>query len=155
MIKSIRETLDIAKVNNFESINIFKNGIISNLILFTIIYISAITLIAPICIFAISVIKGFSIGIYISTIFAVFGFAKGLLVVFLIVILPNLIYLPSYIFLVNNAIKFHYDMFESESKISIVMKEVYKIIISFSLIIFSILIEQLASFAVINIYLGT
>lgn len=153
LINSIKSTLDISKGENFESINILKNGIVSNLVLISIIYLSSITLIAPICICGLNICKGFALGIYIPTLFAVFGFGKGLLVVLLIVILPNLIYIPSYIYMNTNAINFHYSILESNNRISLIVKESYKIVISFSLIILSIIIEQLASYGVINLYL--
>lgn len=152
-VNSIKETLDIAKSGNFENINIIKNGILSNLLLVTLIYLAAITLIAPICIIGINFFKGFSIGLYITTLFYIFGFGKGILVTFLIVILPNVIYLPTFVYLSTNAINFYYMIIEKNNKLSLIVKESYRIIISISLIILSVLIEQLLSFAVINLYI--
>lgn len=152
-ITSIIETLDIAKSRNFENINIIKNGIVSNILLISLVYLAAITLIAPICITGINFFKGLSLGLYIPTLFYIFGFGKGLLVTFLIVILPNVIYLPSFVYLSTNAIRFYYMLVEKNNKLSLIIKEIYKIIISVSLIILSVLIEQILSFAVINLYI--
>ena len=93
LIHNVKTTLDIAKNKNFEGINIIKNGIISN---------------ALICFF--NLLKGISIGIYISTLFSIFGTGNGLLALILIVLLPNLIYIPSYIYVCTNAINFHYSV---------------------------------------------
>lgn len=153
LINSIKSTLDISKSNNFESINIIKNGVKSNLLITSIIYLVAITLIAPICICGINFLKGFAIGIYIQTLIGVLGFGKGILAILLIVVLPNVIYLPSYIYMSTNAINFHYLILESDNKISLLVKESYKIVITLSLMMLSVLIEQLASFGVINAYI--
>lgn len=153
LINSIKSTLDISKSSNFESINIIKNGVKSNLLVTSIIYLAAITLIAPVCICALNFFKGFAVGIYIPTLIGALGFGKGILAILLIIILPNVIYLPSYIYMSTNAINFHYLILESDNKLSVLVKESYKIIISLSLMMLSILIEQLASFGVISLYI--
>ena len=152
-VGSIKGTLDVAKSGNFENINIIKNGIMSNIIVVGLIYLAAITLIAPICITFINFFKGLTIGMYISTLFYVFGVWKGLLASFLIVILPNIIYFPTFIYISTNAIKFYYEITESKNKLSLIVKETYKLIIAISLIILAVLIEQLSSFGVINLYI--
>lgn len=154
LLNCIKLTLDIAKYENFESINIIKNGISLNMFVISVVYISAITFIAPLCICLLGLIKGFSIGIYICTLLSVFGTIKGIISIFLIIILPNIIYLPAYIYMSVNAINFHYLILENSNRLSICVKETYKIIISFSLIMLSILIEQLVSFGVINLYIN-
>ncbi len=153
LTNSIKSTLDLSKDKGFESINILKNGIMTNLLVILIIYFLSITLIAPICICIISLIKGFSIGLYIPTLFLVFGFGKGILVLLLLVILPNIIFIPSYVYMCVNAINFHYKLLEEKNKLTIIFKESYNLVIVLSLIILSILIEQLASFGVISLYL--
>ena len=152
LINNIKSTLDISKSDNFESINIIKNGVTSNLLITSIIYLSAITLIAPICISLLNFLKGFAIVIYVPTLFLTFGMGKGILTMLLIVILPNFIYLPVFIYMSTNAIKFHYLILESNNKLSILIKESYMIVIALSLMILSVLIEQMASFGVISLY---
>lgn len=150
---TIKETLDVAKSGNYENINIIKNGIMSNTLVIALIYLAAITLIAPICITFINFLKGLTVGMYVSSLFCVFGFGKGILANFLIVILPNIIYFPAFIYISTNAIKFYYEITESKNKLSLIIKETYKLIISISLIILAVLIEQLSSFGVINLYI--
>lgn len=151
-IGSLKNTLDLSKNNNFESINIIKNGIVANFILLFIIYFCSITLIAPILICMVTFFKSFSIGIYIPIIFNVFGASKGIIVTLLLVVLPNLLYIPAFIFSSTNAIKFHYSLFENkESGILFnLIRELVYIFIAFSIIILSVVVEQLVSLNVIN-----
>lgn len=151
-ITSLKNTLDLSKNNNFESINIIKNGIVANFILLFIIYFCSITLIAPILICMVTFFKSFSIGLYIPIIFNVFGASKGIIVTILLIVLPNLLYIPAFLFSATNAIKFHYSLFErKESGILFnFMKELVYIFIAFSIIILSVVVEQLVSLNVIN-----
>ena len=136
-------------------INILKNGIISNILILIVTYIFVVTLFAPFGICTLNILKGVSIGIYISTLFNIFNFGHGLLAFFLIVLLPNLIYIPSYIYICTNSINLHYlivDKIQKEKLFKELIKESYRTIIAFSLIVFSVIIEQFAAFGVIHIY---
>ena len=156
LVNTLKNTLEYTKQDNFSGINVIKNGVISNSILVVIIYFSAITLIAPGIVCIMNFIKGFAIGLYIPTLFYVFGFGHGILALLLLVILPNLVYLPAYIYLSINAIKFHYSLIngENESKIRLTIKEVCKVVLGFSVIILSVILEQLLSYGVIKIYIN-
>lgn len=153
-IATLKNTLDLSKANNFENINIIKNGMIANGILIFIIYFCSITILAPMLICMTTFFKSFSIGMYIPIIFSVFGISKGLLVTLLIMIIPNILYIPAFIFSSTNAIKFHYYLFEEREKNIILtcLKEIIYILISFSIIILSVVLEQLFVTNVINIY---
>ncbi len=156
LTNTLRGTLEYSKQENFEGINIIKNGMISNLILILVIYLCAITFIAPTAICITNIFKGFAIGLYIPTLFKVFGFGNGIISLILLVILPNLIYLPSFIYLSINSLKIHYKLInkdnEKNSMISIFFKEGYKFILGFSIIALSVILEQLFSIVVINMY---
>ncbi len=157
LINNVNSTLSIAKGEGFEGINVLKNGILSNILMSIIIYISSITLISPVCICVLNVIKGLSVGIYISTIFAVFGIGSGILATILIIVLPNLIYIPAHIYMCTNSINFHYLIIDKSSKESFLkemIKESYRFIIAFSLMILSVLIEQFSAFGIITLYAG-
>ena len=152
-VSTIKSNLDIAKTTNFEGINIIKNGISSNLYLSLAIYFMAITLIAPILVILVVALKGFSIGVFISSIISLFGIGKGILVVLVLVLLPNIIYIPSFIYLCVNSINFHYMIMEDKDKIKSFGKESYKYILVMSLFVLSLIIEQLTSYLVINMYI--
>lgn len=155
LVNTLRTTLDYSKNEGFEGINVIKNGMVSNAILIIVIYLSAITLIAPSLVCIINIFKGFAIGIYIPTLFQVFGFGNGILSLLLLVVLPNIIYIPAFIYLSINSLKFHYmitDKDKQGSKIGLIVKEGYKLILGFSVIALSVILEQFLSIGVINIY---
>lgn len=155
LVNTLRTTLDLSKNENFESINVIKNGVISNSILVLVIYIATLTLIAPAVISTTCVFKGFSIGLYIPTLFQVFGFGNGILSLILLVILPYIIYIPAFVFLAVNSINFHFNLVNSNiNRFKLVISEVYKLILGISIIVLSVIVEQLLSFLVIKIYIG-
>lgn len=151
-IGSLKNTINLSKNNNFESINVIKNGIVANFILLFIIYFCAITLLAPILICMVTFFKSFSIGLYIPIIFNVFGVSKGIIVTILLVVLPNLLYIPAFLFSCTNAIKFHYLLFEKKESgfLLSIMRELIYVFITFSIIILSVVVEQLVSLNVLN-----
>ena len=79
LINTMKSTLDLTKQENFQGINIIKNGMISNIILTLIIYLISLTLISPYLISILSITKGFAIGIYIPTLFQIFNFGNGII----------------------------------------------------------------------------
>lgn len=152
---TIKDTLDITTQENFQGINVIKNGMISNLLICFIIYFSSITLVCPYIVIIINFIKGMSIGVYLSSIFAIFGVGNGILTIFLLIILPNIIYIPVFIYLSTNSINFHNEIIKVESKgnkLSLLIKESIYLFITFSIMSLSTIIEQLCSMGVINIY---
>lgn len=153
-IITLKNTLDLSKANNFENINIIKNGMVANGILMFIIYFCSLTILAPMLICMTTFFKSFSIGIYIPIIFSVFGISKGFLVVLLMIIIPNILYIPAFMFSTTNAIKFHYFLFEERENNIIFrcFKEFVDVLISFSIIILSVVLEQLLITNIINIY---
>ncbi len=155
IISAMKSTLDSTKQNNFEGINVIKNGIVSNSIITGIIYVSAITLVAPFIVCMLNVFKGFSIGIYVCTMINIFGLGKGLLCILLIVVIPSIMYIPSFIYLCINSINFHYAIIEENnksSKIGLLIKESYMILIGFSVMFLAVILEQFLSNVVVSIY---
>ena len=147
------KTLDITKKADFQGINVIKNGVISNTLLLFL-YFCALTIVCPILIFIIDFIKGFAIGMYIPTIFCVFGFGNGLLVLLLLVILPNLIYVPALIYSFCSSLNFNYNILNSKEKsfLQIFLKEIINLVFIISIILLSVVVEQLLSTFVISIY---
>ncbi len=152
-VNSMKSTLDITKQENFEGINVIKNGIGSNSIMVALIYLGAITLIAPFIVCIFNLFKGFVLGIYVCTIFNIFGFGNGLLSIFLIVLVPNIVYIPSFIYMCVNSINFHYDIIDNNTnKLGRIIKESYLILVGFSIMFLSVILEQFLSNVVISIY---
>lgn len=155
LVNTLRTTLDLSKNENFENVNVIKNGVISNSILVLVIYIATLTLIAPAVICTTCVFKGFSIGLYIPTLFQVFGLGNGILSLILLVILPNIIYIPAFVFFAVNSINFHFNLVNSNiNRFKLVISEACKLILGISIIVLSVIVEQLLSFFVIKIYIG-
>lgn len=152
LINTMKSTLDLTKQENFQGINIIKNGMISNIILTLIIYLISLTLISPYLISILSITKGFAIGIYIPTLFRIFNFGNGILAMILLIIIPNLVYIPSYVYMCTNSINFNYNLINGENKMSLVVKEIIKIVVGFSLMFLGVILEQFTSLGVISIY---
>ena len=154
IILNVRNTLDIAKNENFECINILLNSFVTNIFIIAIIYFSTITLIPKILINLTSFFKGISIGLYISILFSIFGIYDGIIALFFLIVLPNIIYISAYIYMCNNSIIFHNKVLKHEVKVSIICLECIKLVIALVLIISSIILEQIGVFIVINNYVA-
>ncbi len=152
LINSIKSTLEISKEQNFEGFNIIKNGMISNILLMIVIYFTAVTLICPYLLGILNVSKGFAIGIYIPTLLSLFGVKNGALAIILMVILPNLMYIPSFIYSCVNSCNISREIISSNKKISIFVSEVIRAAIAFSIIFVGIIIEQMTSTYIISLY---
>lgn len=152
-IDIVKNILEQTKQENFESINVIANGLKNNLFFIGIIYSSIITIISPLIIMTIIVLKAIVTGIYVCTLFSIFGILKGLGVIILNVLLPLLLSLTGFIIISTNTINIFKDI-NLGNKIGIkeAIKQGYWFIISFSLISFSIVVEQLTSGLVISIY---
>ena len=153
IILSVKNTLDIAKNENFEGINILFNSIGINIFVISIIYFSAVTLIPKLFINLVSFFKGISLGLYIPILFNIFGIGNGILSLILLIILPNIIYITAYIYMCNNSILFHNKVVEQGIKLSIICVEIFKIVITLALFIASVILEQIGIFVVINNYI--
>lgn len=156
LTKTLNQTLEETKKENFQGINVIKNGMISNIILIAIIYFSSITLISFGIVSGVNLFKGVAIGLYIPTLFQVFGFGNGILALFLLVIVPNIIYIPAFIYISVNSLKLNYNILDKNisNNISLIFKEGCKLIMGFSVIALSVIIEQFLCFGVIKMYIN-
>ena len=149
----VKGVLDNTKLDNFQGINIISNGIKNNIIYIFALYFSLITIIAPLIICFLVVLKAIVTGIYICTIFSIFGTLKGLAVNIISVIIPVGFSLVGYIIICTNIISIFKCISQGEKinlKSSII--HLYYLLIPISLISFSIVIEQLMTSVTINIY---
>lgn len=146
--------LDNAKLENFEGINIISNGIRNNTLYILLLYLSSITFVAPLIICLMIILKAIVTGIYICTLFSIFGFFKGIAVVFVSVLLPISFSLCGYICICINVFSMFKSLFSSQGiKATNVLKHMYFLIIAISLISFSIVIEQLMTRVTLGIYI--
>ena len=88
----------INNIKQCENINLFllfKKSITYNLLIAAILWFGATTIAGIPIVHGIVLIKGFSIGYTISSIINCFGIGKGLIIVLLLLILHNIIFLPT------------------------------------------------------------
>ena len=125
------------KSDNFEGINIIANGIKNNIVYIGILYFSLITIIAPLIICFFVFLKAIVTGIYLCTLYSVFGVFNGILVSLISVIIPNIFSLIGYIIICTNVINLFKLIFQGEKvDIKQVLKHLYFLLISISLISF-------------------
>lgn len=142
-----------ATLENFEGINIITNGIKNNIIYIGILYFSLITIIAPLIICFFVILKAIVTGIYICTLYSVFGIFNGILVSIVSVIIPNIFSLIGYIIICTNIINLFKLISQGEkADIKQLLKHFYFLLISISLISFSIVLEQLMTGVSLKIY---
>lgn len=156
LVNSVKSTLDICRGDNFERVSILQNGLKSDLYMIILFLIAATTIVAPLVFCAIYFLKGFAIGIYISVIYSIFGFWNGLLSNFFINLLPNIIFIPVYIFIGIKTIDFHYFICTENTvtdKIRKLIYLTYSYIIAMPFFFLSIVIEQIMFQVVLGIYM--
>ena len=141
------------KSDNFEGINVIANGIKNNIIYIGILYFSLITIIAPLIICFFVILKAIVTGIYICTLYSVFGIFNGILVSIVSVIIPTFFSLIGYVIICTNIINLFKLISQGEkADIKQLLKHFYFLLISISLISFSIVLEQLMTGVSLKIY---
>ena len=140
------------KSEDFEGINI-ENGIKNNIVYIGILYFSLITIIAPLIICLFVILKAIVTGIYICTLYSVFGIFNGILVSIVSVIIPTFFSLVGYVIICTNIINLFKLISQGEkADIKQLLKHFYFLLISVSLISFSIVLEQLMTGISLKIY---
>ena len=141
------------KSDNFEGINVIANGIKNNIIYIGILYFSLITIIAPLIICFFVFLKAIVTGIYICTLYSVFGIFNGILVSIVSVIIPTFFSLIGYVIICTNIINL-FKLISQGEKVDIrqIIVHIYYLLISISLISFSIVLEQLMTGVSLKIY---
>lgn len=148
----MRNILDMTKQENFEGINIIANGLKNNIIFISLLHLSLLTFVAPMLVLLFVILKAIVTGIYIATLFSIFGFFKGIAAIFLGIVLPLLLSLMGYVVICTNIIRIFSSIRNGNFELKDIVKYIYWLIISFSLISFSLVIEQLMTTVILNIY---
>ncbi len=135
--------------------NVVANGIKTNTILICILSVASVTLFGRYVIELMTIIKGAMLSIYATILFNVFGFGYGILAALLLVVLVNIIYIPAYIFLAVMFMEIHFNIFKKGYSLTWLEILTYftKGIIAFVVIFSSIIAEQVASLAVLKLFL--
>lgn len=155
VVESVTGVLDLSVKEEFIKANIIADGLKSNLVLILIMIFFSITLFGKWGIYIIMLLKGIGIGIYIAVLFTVFGFWWGLLVNMLLVIIINLIYIPSLIYIAVSLVGLNFYAFKTRND-GLTSKQIFRTILDifmgFVLIFSSVILEQILSTITLNIY---
>ncbi len=153
--EAVTGVLDLSAKEEFIKADIILNGLKSNFIFITILFIFAMTLFGKWGIYISMLIKGIALGIYTSVLFNVFGFGYGLLVNILLVLLVNIIYIPALIYICVSLYNLNFDIFKMRNGVNIsssIIKSIFEVFTGFILIFSSIILEQIMSTVMLNIY---
>lgn len=155
VVESVTGVLDLSVKEEFIKANIIADGLKSNLVLILIMIFFSITLFGKWGIYIIMLLKGTGIGIYSAVLFTVFGFWWGLLVNMLLVIIINLIYIPSLIYIAVSLVGLNFYAFKTRND-GLTSKQIFRTILDifmgFVLIFSSVILEQILSTITLNIY---
>lgn len=154
LTSQLTEAIKVTDNGEFIKTEVIYNGVRNNIGYVFFMFVFSIMLYGTIFIYLLYVIKGLSIGIYIGTIFGIFGFFWGALVMLLMVVLINIVYLPALSFIGVTLVNYNLDIMEyrrEAKKVTTFSKVIVKVLFGLMIIFSSIIIEQLMSNIVIKI----
>lgn len=153
---SARSIFELSRDEAYVKTNIISNGLQINIILLVILAISSVTLFGKHVIHFIAMLKGVAISIYMAVLFKIFGLGYGLAAVSLLIILVNLIYIPSFIYLLVTFLEINFNIFKTRILNVNILDRLCilgKIGLAFIGIFSSIILEQVMSSIVLSIFL--
>lgn len=148
------EAIKLSDNGEFIKTDVIYNGVRNNIAYIFLMFVFSIMLYGTVFIYLLYIVKGLSIGIYIGTLFGIFGLWWGMLAFLLMIILINMVYLPALSFVGITLISYNLDIMEyrRETKnISTFSKVLVKVLFGLMIIFSSIIIEQLMSNVIIKI----
>lgn len=154
-ISSVKSVFDISKSESYVKTNVITNGIKADLLLILILAILSVTLFGKWIIYLIVTLKGVALSLYTILLFNVFGPLWGILAFILLVLLVNILYLPALIYLVVTFLEVNFNIFKTRINNTNVVgayKVLLAIFIAFVIMFSSIVVEQITSSVVLNIY---
>lgn len=154
LTSQMTEAIKLSDNGEFIKTDVIYNGVRNNVAYIFLMFVFSIMLYGTVFIYLLYIVKGLSIGIYIGTLFGIFGLWWGMLVFLLMVILINMVYLPALSFIGITLISYNLDIMEyrRETKnITTFSKVVVKVLFGLMIIFSSIIIEQLMSNVIIKI----
>lgn len=154
-VSSVKQVFDISKSETYVKTNIIVNGMKADILLIFILAILSVTLFGKWIIYLIMILKGASLSLYTILLFNIFGPLWGIVTTLLLVILVNILYLPALIYLVVTFLEINFNVFKakvSNLNVSTTYKVLLVIFLSFVIMFSSIVVEQIASGIVLNIY---
>lgn len=159
LVDQLSDSIRVSGEGEFVRKDVIYSGIKNNIVIIIAMFLFSIMLYGTLLIYLIYIIKGIALGVYIGTLFGMFGFWWGLLAIILLVILVNIVYIPSLIFIGTTFINYNLNVLEYRGEINKVqsLSNVFvKVLFGVMIVFSSIIVEQLTSNIVIKIsdYLG-
>lgn len=151
--EAVKQVFESTKSENFDGINVILNGIKNNGIILLVMYMSLFTYISPAICSSLIFLKGCILSIYSCALIYILGMGKGILFAFLTNIFPSIFSLIAYMLITINIC----DIFKNLKNfkginLSIIIKDIYILLIAVSLICFSLVLEQAFSECMIGMY---
>lgn len=143
----VHESMEIFKNNQENKQSIFTQTFLNNIKFSIIVWFLGCTVIAGFTIYILMIYKGFLIGYIISVIINIFGVKMGLTYLFPLLILQNIVFLPSVFLLATSGIRLYKGIIKKELDLK------YEILRHFLMIIVA-LVSAIIS-ACIQAYLST
>lgn len=142
----------IEKMKNIESLNyreLLKNSIGKNILLAVILWFFGTTVIGIPVVFGIVVYRGFCLGYTIAVCIAIMGLPQGLIFIFILLLLQNILFIPAILALAVSGFKLYKSIIKDRNKENIKIEVIRHTVFSFIML----LILGLSS--VIEIFLST
>ena len=153
-VTSAKSVLDISKDGTYVKTNIITNGIKTNIITIILLATLSVTLFGKYIIYCLTILKGAAITLYTIVIFNIFGAIWGVVVTLLLVVLVNIIYIPAFIYLVLSFLEVNFNIFRVKlnTKACSTYKLLLGVFVCAVLMFSSVIMEQVCSSIVLNIY---
>lgn len=139
----------LKNIEHLDSMSILKNTVIENIILATLIWFFGTTVIGIPIVFGIILYRGFCLGYTISTIISVMGIGKGILFIFMSIVMQNIIFIPALIAIAVSGFKLYKSIVKNRNKENIKIEILRHTIFS------SIMLLLLCISALIETYFST
>jgi len=154
IVTNVKSVLEISKTDTYVKTNVIMNGVRNNLVLISLLAILSVTLFGKWIIYFLTIIKGAAISLYTILLFNIFGPLWGIIVTLILVILVNVLYIPAFICLIITFLEIHFSIFKTKLNLNIstTYRVLLVIFICFVIMFSSIIVEQIGSSVVLNIY---
>lgn len=146
-------------VNNvkiYESIdygNLLKQSLISNFIIIILLWFGASTIIGIPVVYGIIVVKGFSMGYTISSIINCFGIGKGIAISLAIMLLHNIIFIPTMLATSVSGVKLYQSIMKNKDRENIKIEIIRHTIFCAFMLILMLIASLIEVYGSTNIYI--
>ena len=146
----------INKLKNYEemdSFNLFKQSLTSNFIIIILLWFGSSTIIGILIVYGIVSIKGFTIGCTISSIISCFGVIKGIVITLTIMLLHNIIVIPTILAASVSGLKFYQSIMKNKEKDNIKLEILRHTIFCTIMLIFMVIASLIETYVSTNLFI--